>query len=68
MVRLAPSRTTQLSRLTEQIEGLVVAGGAIDKIDKMVLLLPYCQLLKIFQIFRFTLPLYSRRSSGCGLR
>ena len=49
--------TTQLSRLTEQIEGLVVAGGAIDKIDKMVLPLPYCQLLKIFQIFFvFTLP------------
>ena len=57
MVSAGALETTQLSRLTEQIEGLVVAGGAIDKIDKMVLPLPYCQLLKIFQIFFvFTLP------------
>ena len=57
MVSAGALETTQLSRLTEQIEGLVEAGGAIDKIDKMVLPLPYCQLLKIFQIFFvFTLP------------
>ena len=57
MVSAGALETTQLSRLTEQIEGLVEAGGAIDKIDRMVLPLPYCQLLKIFQIFFvFTLP------------
>ena len=57
MVSAGALETTQLSRLTEQIEGLVAAGGAIDKIDRMVLPLPYCQLLKIFQIFFvFTLP------------
>ena len=57
MVSAGALETTQLSRLTEQIEGLVEAGGAIDKIDQLVLPLPYCQLLKIFQIFFvFTLP------------
>ena len=57
MVSAGALETTQLGRLTEQIEGLVEAGGAIDKIDRMVLPLPYCQLLKIFQIFFvFTLP------------
>ena len=58
MVSAGALETTQLSRLTEQIEGLVEAGGAIDKIDQLVLPLPYCQLLKIFQIFFvFTLVL-----------
>merc|ERR1712216_681452 len=43
--------------LTEHVSALVAAYNGADKVDKMVLPLPYCQLLKIFEIFFvFTLP------------
>lgn len=41
----------------EKIDKMLDAYNGIDKIDKLVLPLPYCQLLKIFLIFFvFTLP------------
>ena len=47
----------QVRTCSEMLDELVVAYNGVDKIDKSRLPLPYCQLLKIFQIFFvFTLP------------
>lgn len=43
--------------ITEHLSALVAAYGGAHKIDATVLPLPYCQLLKVFEIFFvFTLP------------
>lgn len=57
MIKAKAIELTQLQRLSELINELIGAYNGIDKIDRTVLPLPYCQLLKIFQIFFvFTLP------------
>ena len=57
MVKARAIELTQLQNLTELINKLVGAYNGIDKIDRTVLPLPYCQLLKVFEVFFvFTLP------------
>ena len=57
MVRANAIELTQLVHLSEKMDKLVSAFNGIDKIDKLILPLPYCQLLKIFELFFvFTLP------------
>jgi len=47
----------QLVCISSKIDRLLTASSGMDKIDKLVLPLPYCQLVKIFQMFFvFTLP------------
>jgi len=43
--------------IVQKVDKLSSSYSAVDKIDKFVLPLPYCQLLKIFELFYvFTLP------------
>ena len=57
MVKLQAVELTQLTVISQHISSLTDAAAGVHKIDRMVLPLPYCQLLKIFEIFFvFTLP------------
>ena len=56
---------SQLSQISSTIRGMVQAYGGIDKVNTMVLPLPYEQLLKIFTLFYvFTLPFAIAPSIG----
>lgn len=57
MVKLHAIEKTQLPTISALVNDLVGGYSGIDKIDRTVLPLPYCQLLKMFELFFvFTLP------------
>ena len=58
-------RGVTVSQISSTIRGMVQAYGGIDKVNTMVLPLPYEQLLKIFTLFYvFTLPFAIAPSIG----